>query len=392
MDASCGPGNLLELQEDKQLAELVKDWNFRRGKGFEDCIFSRFRSPIHHPSSSPRGASHLLAVFRRYTFHLTETSVSLALHFVLGGALAGFHVTLLKDWHFCFSVASKFVGCVVCDLKHIVIDQFDVYFHLWRDGGADWIREWNKWQEEERASWQQVSHRKRNPVNNKRVSFATKLVQDSPMKKPTPKETIHFGDFICQLDAPCNPSQKPIQFASSVSNSAGEPSQKPSKPSSSISNSNPQQPIPAKTVFARLRKQLGVSNQQAVEVRNASTHAARATSQLCFRCLGLGHLIRDCKNPVRCKFCFNYGHLQRSCFKWRTLGRSKWTPKRSPSSSAKTTEPHTVKFDKTGGEKGNKPSPSFNSLRVDSASTSFPDQDSSVGHQSNQNEANSSFV
>jgi hypothetical protein len=127
-------------------------------------------------------------------------------------------------------------------------------------------------------------------------------------------------------------------------------------------------------------------------VRNASTHAARATSWLCFRCLGLGHLIRDCKNPVRCKFCFNYGHLQRSCFKWRTLGRSKWITKRSPSSGAKTTEPHAVKFDKTGGEKGNKPSPSSNSLRVDSASTSFPDQDSSVGHQSNQNEANSSFV
>jgi hypothetical protein len=176
MDARCGPGNLLELQEDKQLVELVKDWNFRRGKGFEDCIFSRFRSPIHHPSSSPCGASHLLAVFRRYTFRLTETSVSLALHFVLGGALAGFHVTLLKDRHFRFSVASKFVGCVVCDLKRIVIDQFDVYFHLWRDGGADWIREWNKWQEEERASWQHVSHRKRNPVNTKRVSFATKLV------------------------------------------------------------------------------------------------------------------------------------------------------------------------------------------------------------------------
>jgi hypothetical protein len=177
MAAHSGPGDLLELQEDDQFAKLVKDWNFQRGKDFEALIFSRFKSPVHHPSSSPRGAFHLLAIFRRYTFRLTESlvslalhsilgrytfrltesSVSLALHFILGGTPAGFHVTFIRDRHFHFSVSTKHVGFAVTELKRITSDQFDVYFHLWRDGGANWFREWSKWQQEEDASWQQVS-------------------------------------------------------------------------------------------------------------------------------------------------------------------------------------------------------------------------------------------
>jgi hypothetical protein len=69
MAAGCGPGELLELREDWQLATLVKDWNFK----FEAGILSKFRSSVHHPSSSLRGAFHLLAVFRRYMFRLTKS-------------------------------------------------------------------------------------------------------------------------------------------------------------------------------------------------------------------------------------------------------------------------------------------------------------------------------
>jgi hypothetical protein len=137
-------------------------------------------------------------------------------------------------------VASKHVGFEVCNLRRIVTEHFDVYFHLWQDGGADWIKEWFKWQEEEVASWKQVSHRKIKPASSKRVSFAPKLVQDSPIKKSTPSEVIHFGDFACHLDSV------------SISN-----------PKALVSNSNPKdhQPIPAKTVFGHLKKYLGMSSQ-----------------------------------------------------------------------------------------------------------------------------------
>jgi hypothetical protein len=119
------PGDLLDLHEDKHLAKLVEDWYLQRGRDFEAAIHSCFRSSIHHPSSSPQGAFHLLAVFRRYTFWLSEASVSLALHVVLGGSPTGFHVnTCIRDRHIRFSVTSKMVGLSVCELKRIIMKHF----------------------------------------------------------------------------------------------------------------------------------------------------------------------------------------------------------------------------------------------------------------------------
>jgi hypothetical protein len=94
--AGCGPGELLELREDWQHVMLVKDWNFK----FEAGILSKFSSSVHHPSSSLRVVTTCLG------------SLNLS--------LVGFHVTFLKDRHFHFSVASKQVGFVVCDLKRII--------------------------------------------------------------------------------------------------------------------------------------------------------------------------------------------------------------------------------------------------------------------------------
>jgi hypothetical protein len=130
-----------------------------------------------------------------------------ALHSILGDTPAGFHVTFIRDRHFRFSVSTKHVGFAVTKLKRIISDQFDVYFHLWRDGGANWFREWSKWQQEEDASWQQVSRRHWKPKKLKHVSFAKNLVQDSPIKKSVPQETILFGDFAGRLDSQLSSSQ-----------------------------------------------------------------------------------------------------------------------------------------------------------------------------------------
>jgi hypothetical protein len=50
-----------------------------------------------------------------------------------------FMLPIFRDRHFRFSVASRHVGFAIRDLNRIVTEQFDVYFHLWRDGGADWF-------------------------------------------------------------------------------------------------------------------------------------------------------------------------------------------------------------------------------------------------------------
>ncbi|TVU42669.1 hypothetical protein EJB05_09088, partial [Eragrostis curvula] len=156
-----GLGPLLELQQDKQLADLVKNWDFSIGRSFQEEVAKKYRSSVHHPSSSPHDSFLLLAIFQRFTFRLTEDSVIMALHSCLGGTPAGFHVTYLQDRHFRFSVASKDVGLAVCALKRIISKQFDVYFHLWRDGGDKWERERKRWEEEEANSWTLVSREER---------------------------------------------------------------------------------------------------------------------------------------------------------------------------------------------------------------------------------------
>lgn len=49
----------------------------------------------------------------------------------------------------------------------------------------------------------------------------------------------------------------------------------------------------------------------------------------CNKCLGLGHTWKECKNLVRCKICFNYGHHSNACLsrfrlkrRYRVLSRS----------------------------------------------------------------------
>uniref|UniRef100_K3XRJ6 Uncharacterized protein n=1 Tax=Setaria italica TaxID=4555 RepID=K3XRJ6_SETIT len=176
---------LVELEHDEELSKLVSKWDFSVGKRFQDKVHASLSSSVHHPSSSPHGSFSLLAVFQRYTFRLTEETISLALHACLGGTPAGFHVSYVQDRHFRFVVSSKQVGFMVCDLKRIITDHFDVYFHLWCDGGASWVCE-ARWYREEAQSWNEVSYKKKKKTSHgKRVTFRDPIVQDSPSKVNT---------------------------------------------------------------------------------------------------------------------------------------------------------------------------------------------------------------
>jgi hypothetical protein len=66
-------------------------------------------------------------------FHIPK--FRMALHACLGGTPVGFHVQFLRDHHYRISVASKRVGFAVTDPKRITTLHFDVYLHLWQDGG-----------------------------------------------------------------------------------------------------------------------------------------------------------------------------------------------------------------------------------------------------------------
>ncbi|KAJ1255759.1 hypothetical protein BS78_K164300 [Paspalum vaginatum] len=118
----ASPALLAGISE--QTKELVRQWDFAPGQKFQKEVLHKYKSSVHHPSSSPRGSFFMLAVFRRHTFRLTEEAVSLAN-----------------------------VGFLVNSRRRIITAHFDVYFHLWRDGGEDWEREKRKWIQEEEESW-----------------------------------------------------------------------------------------------------------------------------------------------------------------------------------------------------------------------------------------------
>lgn len=170
-------------------------------KRFQAEVLHKFSSSVHHTSSSPDGSFFMLVVFRRFLFRLTEDSVAMALHCCLGGSPAGFHVSFQNERHFRFSVASKHVSLLVRALNRITTDHFDIYFHMWRDGGADWKREWRKWEKEEKDSWITISSkRSKRKISAKKVSFDEKLIQDSPVRKSHPREltsVFRVGDVLC---------------------------------------------------------------------------------------------------------------------------------------------------------------------------------------------------
>jgi hypothetical protein len=88
------------------------------------------------------------------------------------------------------------------DLNRITTEHFDVYFHLWQDGMANWFRKFEKWRREEDPLWHKVAHRKCKPAPTKRVSFAPQLVQNSRINKSSPQELqsrIMLGDFSCEV-------------------------------------------------------------------------------------------------------------------------------------------------------------------------------------------------
>lgn len=301
-----------------QLLHLAKNWDFSQGRKFQNEVLNKLQSSVHHPSSSPYGSFFLLATFRRYTFRLTEGSVSLALHSCLGGTPAGFHVVQEGDRHFRFSVASKNVGFLVYSLKRIITDYFDVYFHLWRDGGANWKKERKQWLQEEKESWTHVSYQKKK-MNKKRVSFAKNLIQSSPTQKSRPSElesVIKIGSFYCPFPSP----MEKMVFGAQPPVHVGQ--------------------IPVKKIFKSLRHVLGInpvfsdrscigSNPLVGQSGSSDVEKkvnARASKQ-CFKCLAWGHIISECTSRFRCKICFGYNHLAKRCFKRKIVQKQNWVPK-----------------------------------------------------------------
>ncbi|TVU06152.1 hypothetical protein EJB05_49350, partial [Eragrostis curvula] len=314
-------------------SDLTANWDFSHGRRFEQEVLQRFQSAVHHPSSSPDGSFFLLATFRRFTFRLTEDSVSLALQSCLGGSAPGFHVKFLSDRHFRFSVASKSVGFHVYNLRRFIGKTFDVYFHLWNNGVAHWERDKRIWEEETANEWTFVSYKKNKRSSQKlrkQVSFARRLVQDSPpvkYKPNLPPPTVKLGSLAFSLIS---------SDGSGARTSFGK-----------LKNVNQDHTmVKSSDVFSRLNKDLqrdrvlhdnvisGISVNSAKNTpqMHADPELAAVSSDksslniVCSNCFASGHTRKECTSQIRCKLCYNYGHVARWCHT-RVRPKLYWAPK-----------------------------------------------------------------
>jgi hypothetical protein len=192
---------------------LLNKLDFGIGKASEHDVHRKTGRLVHSYSLFEKGF-YLLATFRRYLFQLNEESVAIALQSCLGGLAKSFRVSYQSHTHFRFTVSCKAVGFAIYNLRRFIRDSFDVYFHLWSNGAPHWEREKRLWEAEEAKQWTKVlsKNQKRvaskssssSKISRKRVRFAEKIVQDSPVTKLKPygfPQFIKIGNLDVKL--PC---------------------------------------------------------------------------------------------------------------------------------------------------------------------------------------------
>lgn len=98
----------------------------------------------------------------RCKFRLTTQSVGALLQSVLGGHSHAFRVVQLGDQVFRFSISSKSVGFHIVKLRSFECSDFKI-FHLWHDGGPNYVSELHNWEAEQASKWSGVVKRARPP-------------------------------------------------------------------------------------------------------------------------------------------------------------------------------------------------------------------------------------
>ena len=113
-----------------------------------------------HPVEDP---SHFIMVvsFSRHDFRLSDDSVAVALEDALGGSAIEFLVSHIQGKVFSFHVSCKKVGLQILALRSFACAHFKCYFHLWGNGGPNWVRELKIWRKECDAEWILISPTKR---------------------------------------------------------------------------------------------------------------------------------------------------------------------------------------------------------------------------------------
>lgn len=207
---------------------------------------------------------------------------------------------------------------------------FKLHFHLWRNGGPDWYREYTLWVLEEENSWNKVG-RKSKPISNgvirPGVSFANVFSSEPTRSRAAVLIKKVFDTIKDSILDPNRPSVLPVR----------------------------------KLVFDCLdfprRNVVQVSGSNLLH-DGSSSKAGSLGSFKCSKCLATGHSRSDCHFRVCFKACFAYGHKARYCLaQSKKKALTKWVVKGSTgnktshfrrfiscsiSTTSKATSPHPI--------------------------------------------------
>uniref|UniRef100_A0ACD5XZP2 Uncharacterized protein n=1 Tax=Avena sativa TaxID=4498 RepID=A0ACD5XZP2_AVESA len=235
--------------------------DFSHGMGFELQVQSSFST--HAQSPSPGSGFILVVSFGRAIFQLGLVNVCIALQSCLGGSKLGFHVSLIRDRTVKFEVYSKAVGFMIYKLRFFECPEFKCYFSLWGYGGPNWIKESSDWFHEQDLDWTLISRRRSRHTG----------ANSSPLASHRRRTYVARTPGITLRD-PTSSDWTPASRPEPVSNPGDiQPTGSPS-------------PI----------------------LPHRSAHV------ICSRCLAMGHPSPDCPSQVRCKFCYEYGHIRKYCY------------------------------------------------------------------------------
>uniref|UniRef100_K4A297 Uncharacterized protein n=1 Tax=Setaria italica TaxID=4555 RepID=K4A297_SETIT len=349
---------------------LTDRLDFTIGEVFEQEVRRRFGTQVNHESPSPRGSFFLLATFRRSLVRISEESVGFILESCLGGHAPFFHVVEVSHNHFRFSVSCKAVGLFVYNLRRVIGSVFDVYFHLWSSGAPYWEREKRLWEAEEELRWTKVLSKSQKRADKKkaikRVSFAKQIVCHSPLNKSAPPmkpSFIRFGAFDVDISSANGVHDDDVsvqalehlidqRFALSTPNQVLTQNVSVSAtPSSGIlkksSNNDSETEVATEDqahcnmspnyFHSASHPETGTGRTRA-ELKSVFSSGDRSLMAVqvvkharclggCTRCFRLDHSCFECREDIRCAFCFNYGHRFKFCLT-KSRPRVYWRPKR----------------------------------------------------------------
>ena len=104
------------------------------GEKLSSFILGKYGMPVA-PGASSAGAFALLVALGRCRFRLDESFIASTLSAILGDLAEHFHVSLIEDRIFLFSVSSKAIGFEIYRIREFVCDELELSFHLFNDSG-----------------------------------------------------------------------------------------------------------------------------------------------------------------------------------------------------------------------------------------------------------------